>query len=361
MNLIASSPVASILGAAVRELTKSLLLVCFLAFSGHSAQAAKNTPFGAEMIAANYPNTSSEDVIRALALTSLVGGHSSHIWSFGNQDELAHFPGLVSLMRGAGLKSLLQVAPVFIDTPAPPEGYVRSFSDLRVRLLYLDSITKLARTRPDYLILATEINLLYRFNEPEFEYFRTLYRDAYALVKRISPNTKVGLSYLYTLWYAHYVLNNIDVPAMLEPADFIAFTTYPEELVFEGPFASIEDMPPEWYGAARMAYPNKLIGFSEVGWSSKLNSTPERQAEFVRHLPRLMSVVNPEFVTWAVLHDVDFFAKDKLLTPELISWLEGFGVDIDRLFGRFNAMGLLEGNGVAKPGLYEAFGLDFGQ
>jgi hypothetical protein len=168
----------------------------------------------------------------------------------------------------------------------------------------------------------------------------------------------VGCSFHHTLWYVNYVNEKLDVPALIAPADFIAFTSYPEELVFYGVYPSIAGIPSEWYRSVRDAYPNMPIGFSEVGWSSKLRGTLELQAEFVRNLPRLLSTTNPEFVTWAVLHDVDFFQKS-LLSADQIAFIEGLGVDIDTLFAHFNGMGLLNTPGDGKPGLLEATKLVF--
>jgi hypothetical protein len=329
-----------------------------VALSVAPARAAKDTPLGAELIGANYPNTSADDLLRALIVTSAIGGHSSHIWYFSNQPALADVAPIVSLMRWFGLKVLLQIGPTFLDSPSPPDGFAKSFADPAVRSLYLANVAAIASTHPDYLVLATEINLLYRFNPEQFEHFRSLYREAYDVVKSVSPGTRVGASYLYTLWYVNYVDEHVDVPALVAPADFIAFTTYPEDIVFAKVYPSIAEIPPAWYGAAREAYPTASIGFSEVGWSSKLRGTPELQAEFVRNLPRLMSTTGPEFVTWAVLHDVEFFQRS-LLTPEYVAFLESLGVDIDVLFAHFNGMGLLDGYGDAKPALFEAANLVF--
>ena len=335
------------------------VLAAVLLFSvAGASQAAKDTIFGSEMIAAHWPNTTAEDVGNAIQLTATVGGHASRIWFFAEQDKLAHIPLIVSVMRQTGLKVLLQIGSVFIDKPSPPVGMVPSFGDPAVRALFISSAYKLALTKPDYLNLCTEVNLLYRFNRPEFEHFRTLYTQAYNIVKAVSPKTKVGASYLYTVWFIDRFFDNVDVPAMLTPYDMLAFTGYPEDIIHAGVYDSIANMSPDWFGAARYAYPNATIGFSEMGWSSKVRGTPELQAEFVRNLPRLMSTVKPEFVTWAVLHDTDFF-KRGLLAPEQIALLEGLGVNIDTLFGHFNGMGLLDAQGNAKPAFHEAAQLVF--
>jgi hypothetical protein len=255
-------------------------------------------------------------------------------------------------MHSYGLQSLVQIGAIFLYQPDPPKGYAKTFANAWTRARYLADVETIARAKPNYLILATEINLLYRFNRPEFENFRSLYREAYNRVKAISPNTKVGVSHLYVVWFANYYLDNVDVPAMLGTADFLAFTTYPEFLVREGHYASIKDIPAGWHGAARLAYPNASIVFSEIGWASKVLGTPALQAEFVREIPRLFSTARADLLTWAVLHDVEFYQRS-LLDPAATNFLVGIGVNIDELFGHFNGMGLLDGYGNPKPALEE--------
>ena len=196
---------------------------------------------------------------------------------------------------------------------------------------------------------------MYRFNREEFDNYTSLYKEAYALVKSISPQTKIGASFLYTLFYA---FEQVHLPDALGDHDFIAFTSYLSWIVRDGHFASIEDIPAEWYGWARSQFPDTPLIFSEVGWASSGTGTPEAQAEYVRSLPRLMSIAQPELITWALLHDVEFFTFD-LLNQEQLDFLLDLGVDVSALFERFNAMGLREGNGMPKPAWSEAVNLDF--
>ncbi len=329
-----------------------------LAVAAGGTHAAKDTPFGVELIPPNFPLSSVNDVVNSIVLISQIGSHGSKIGVWGDPDALSKLGPLADAMRQFGLKSMLQLGTTFLGTPAPPPGFVRSFGDPNTRARLLADVLVLARAKPDYLVLTTEANLMHRFSPAEFELYRSLHSEAYALAKATSPNTKVGVSYLYSLWFADFHISKVDVPAKLQPYDFIAFTTYPEWLVREGHFASIAAIPPEWYGASRLAYPNAAIVFSEVGWASKVRGTPAIQQEYLRNLPRLMSTVRPQLVTWAVLHDVEYYSR-ALLSPESTAFLEGIGVDIDALFGHFNGMGLLDGFGNPKPGLIDAGKLVF--
>jgi hypothetical protein len=337
---------------------RRVVACAMLAFCTVTSHAARDTVLGVELIPANMPVSSVDDVGRSLWLTSQVGGHVSKIWHWGDPAALSFVRPMMQQASQFGLMTLMQMGTIFLGEPAPPPGYVSSFANPSTRERFLADVRLLAEMRPNYLVLTTEANLMYRFNPVEFENYRAVYAQAYALVKSVSPSTQVGVSYLYSLWFANYHLDKIDVPAKLTPSDFVAFTSYPEWLIREGHFATIADIPVEWYGAARMAYPNARILFSEVGWASKVRGTPAIQAEYLRNLPRLMSTVKPELVTWAVLHDSEYFSRD-LLTPEATAFLISIGVDIDALFGHFNGMGLLDGFGNPKIGFYEAVQVNF--
>ncbi len=346
------------LARGARSLLGRALCCSALLMSAQASMAAKDTPLGIELVPANFPNSTADDVTRALAITAIVGSHASKIWNWSDVSSLDKLDTLTVLMKQQGLKSMLQMGTHFLGNPSPPAGFVASFADPATRARFLHDVGVLAGSKPDYLVLTTEANLMHRFNNAEFENYRSIYAQAYALVKTISPQTQVGVSYLYSLWFANYQIDKIDVPALLKPADFIAFTTYPEWLIREGHFATISDIPPDWYGTSRKAYPNERLVFSEVGWASKVRGTPEIQAEYISNLPRLMSTTNPELLTWSLLHDVEFYTRD-LLDAQSTAFLISIGVDIDALFGHFNGMGLLDGFGTPKPGLYNAAQLSF--
>lgn len=329
-----------------------------LALAALPAAEAKPTVLGMEMIPRHMPSPTYSDLLAALQLTNVIAGHSSFIWHWSEDHNLPLVVNLVGLMKAYGLKSKIQVGPVFLRYPSPPAGYVESFADPLTRQRYLDDVRTIAAAKPDYLVLCTEANLLQRFNPEEFAHFKTLYAEAYHAVKAISPGTSVGASYLYTVWFAEYYVDDKDVPGMLLPRDFIAFTSYPLDLINEGWFASPSDIPAAWFTAGRQAYPSERILFSEMAWPSKHLGTPQTQVELVREIPRLVSGVGPETVTWAVLHDNEFFGRH-LLTPEAVAFLEGLDVDIDALFMHFNGMGLLDGFGFPKPAFEDAYHLTF--
>ena len=345
-------------GAVLAGIRRVLACALLAGLASGPALAVKNTPLGAELVAAHFPNSTATDTVNAMLITAQIGNHSCMTWHWGEAASLAPILGLPPIMRQFGLKSIIQMATTFLGNPSPGPDYPASFGSPLTRNHYLSNVAFIANTKPDYIVLTTEVNLMYRFNRPEFENFKTLYTQAYSLVKSISPNTKVGVTFLYKLWVGNYYIDHIDMPRLLQPYDFIGFTSYPADMVQDGSFASIADIPASWHGLARQAYPTETLIFPEVGWPSKGRGTPEEQAEFVRNLPRLMSTTHPELVTWALLYDVAFFTRD-LLSPDAVAFLTGLGVDIDLLFEHFNAMGLLDGSGNPKPALDAAAAIDF--
>ncbi len=317
-----------------------------------------DTPWGVSINPANFPNDTGEDAWRALLKTGAIGSHGSFIWTWNFQAGFKRYELLVPLMHTIGLKSFAQVSPNFLGAPSPPYGVgsEKSYADSEVRAKYLEDIERMARLQPNYLALATEINLMYYFHPGEFENYISLYRQAYGLAKSLSPRTQVGVTYLYRLFVFD---KEFHLPSLLGPHDFIAFTTYPDWWVKKGYFNSCAELPAEYYGRIREVFPNTPIVFSEIGWPSVgEHSSPEEQAIFVSRLPELMVDVQPDLVVWTLLHDTGFFQKE-YLDQDTIDFIESLGIHIDKLFDRFNGMGLCNRDGTFKPAWDEALDLDF--
>src|SRR5687767_5418474 len=124
------------------------LLVTSLSNSAH-AQTAKDTPFGTELVAANFPHSTVTEVINALTLSAAIGGHSCFTWHWG--DPNSPRSGVVTLpgvLRQFGLKSVIQFGASFLGDPAPPQGYAASFADPQTRARFLDDVSVVAAAHP---------------------------------------------------------------------------------------------------------------------------------------------------------------------------------------------------------------------
>lgn len=341
-----------------------LVLIAWLALPGPTeAQRPfpipfKDTPLGVELVGANYPDSTTEETVLAVALAAQMGSHVMFTWNWGNRSFIDGSHAVIEVAQLQELLVFLQIGTTFLGNPDPPGTLPPSFADEGVRGLYLQDVRTLAELKPDYLVMTTEANIMYRFNNEEFHNFKTLYAEAYQLVKSISPETKVGASFLYGLWFVQRFIDGEDVPSQLEPRDFIAFTSYPAWLLSDGHYERIADIPASWYGLGRTAYPDAEIVFSEVGWASTGKGSELLQAQYMANLPRLMSEAKPSHVTWALLHDVDFFGRG-LLTQEDLDFLLGLGVDIDLLFEHFNGTGIRYPDGSPKPAWFQALDLVF--
>jgi hypothetical protein len=333
----------------------SVLLAAWLPARG---QVRRNTPFGVMFNAAHAPdgNTTPEDFSRGLMMCHAVGGHIAymHEWQSGEPGR-AYLSALVPVFRALNQKIFLQFAPTILGEPQPPTGLAASFSDPLVRSRYLSEVSWLAQFRPDHLVLGAEADLTFYFSPLNAEAYASLYKEAYVLVKRISPQTQVGLSYHLDLLFTTGAFWVVDY---MGPQDFIGLTTYPNWLVHNGHVPSVSAIPTSYYDKVRMVFPNRPILFSEVGWPSAGRGSADEQAVFIRHLPRLFANVRPEIVTWTTLSDTRYF-RASLLNGIQLESLDNLSVPPQLLFDMLNSMGLQDWDGVEKPAYRAAMGLVF--
>ncbi|MBL8235977.1 MAG: hypothetical protein JNM66_01055 [Bryobacterales bacterium] len=331
-------------------------LVCIvglasMAAPGQELPPLRNTVFGINYVPAHVPESTDADAVQALLECRALGGHLSYIWEWPSGDKgLNDGAKLAAAAKELGFELTLQMSPTAIGAPVLPSGLQgTSFRDPDVRSRYLDDIGKMARLEADYFILAAEINLLYEVNPREFDSFVTLYREAYKLVKGISPKTKVGVSLHMDMLFS---FSQFSILPRLEPQDFIGLTSYPHWLVADGVYKSVEDIPLWYYKRLRLLIAKPII-FTEIAWPTGGRSSIEQQTAFVKRLPELMRGVNPEVITWALQHDVKHF-QTRWLTEQQIAILLGYKVDPEVLFDELNTMGLLSWDGPPKPAWLEA-------
>jgi len=225
-----------------------------------------------------------------------------------------------------------------LDLPATVRweaGADISFSNPVIRTAYIDAATNLARLNPPYLCLATEINFLAIQRLPEFLYFVTLYKEAYHAVKKISPQTKVFVTFQWE-WVRiidakepdkiaeHSKVINIFRPEL----DIIGITTYPS-VFHETP----EQLPTDYYTWIFHHVPQEEpVMIMEIGWPTSGTGSEAEQTAFIRRLPDLLKGINLVGIEWALLHDVK----------------------LDVFDANLNTVGLRYRDGKIKPG-YNAF------
>ncbi|MFL6623421.1 MAG: hypothetical protein ACJ8NR_12580 [Sulfurifustis sp.] len=306
--------------------------------------ANADTPRGVAVTPRNFPNHTGVDVDQAFSYAHDLGRHAVFIYQWSEIDPTV-VRALFEKAKNAKLIPILGLSPTTLDqgrkeldlpaTVRRQAGSNVSFSNPIIRAAYIKAATDLARLRPAYLCLATEINFLALQRLPEYLHFVTLYKEAYAAVKKISPATKVFVTFQWE-WVRildarepNRISEHSNVINVFRPElDLVGFTTYP---------AAFHDAPaqlPSDYYAWMFHHipPNEPVLFMEVGWPTSGSGNEAEQLAFLRRLPALMKGIHLAGLEWALLHDVQLGAFDANL----------------------NTVGLRYRDGRPKPG-YDAF------
>lgn len=326
-------------------LNRTLLLVAcgWIVFIG-LAGGARAFDSAVAVTPRNFPAHSSADLDDAFRLTRELGRYAVFIFQWRELD-----PRIAGLMvekaRHSGLIPIVGLSPTTLDqgrkeldlpdAVRKAAGRRISFANRTIRREYIRAAKELARLKPEYLCLATEINLLALQRLDEYLRFASLYKEAYRAVKKISPATRVFVSFQWE-WTRildaremHRLREHSKVISIFKPElDLIGLTTYPS------PFhANPAELPPDYYSWVNnhVERADRIL-LMEVGWPTSMSGDEDEQAEFVRRLPELLRDVNVDIVAWALLHDVNLGEFDANL----------------------NTVGLLTSGGRRKKA-YEAF------
>ena len=309
-----------------------------------TAQGRGGSPMGVAVTPRNFPSHTSRDVDDAFRLSRGLGDQAVFIFQWGKFD-LAIARLMVEKSRAAGLVPVLGLSPTTLDRKRKeldlPDDVRRriggeaSFGNPVVRKGFKKAARELARLKPAFLCLATEINFLALQRLPEYLRFASLYKEAYREVKRISPRTQVFVTFQWE-WVRivdakepHGIREHTKVIDIFRPElDLVGFTTYPS------PFhASPAALPSDYFTWAfhhiRRTDP---VMFMEVGWPTAGSGSAAEQVAFIRRLPELLRGMNVVGLDWSLLHDVG---------------LAEFDADL-------NTTGLITRRGARKPG-YRAF------
>jgi len=296
---------------------------------------------GMAVTPSHFPNHTPEDINSAFTLSQKLSQFSVFIYQWGQLDV-----NVASLMeaktRTAGMLSIIGLSPTTLDqgrkeldipdaVRAKANGWI-SFANPVIRDAYKNSVKELAKLQPAYFCLATEINMLGLQRMDEYLHFASLYKEAYDEVKRISPKTRVFVSFQHE-WIRildakdplnikeHSKLIDIFRPAL----DIIGLTTYPSEY-----HNSPLEIPADYYSWIYNHIPRSdRVLLMEVGWPTQGSGNVQEQVQYISLLPTLLKDVDVEVLAWALLHDVDLSEFDANL----------------------NTAGLIQSNGQFKLGL----------
>ncbi len=277
---------------------------------------------GVAVTARHFPSSSAGEIDAAFALAAQLGDHAVFIHQWSELD-LPTARRVLDKARAAGLEPIVGLSPTALsngrkDLDVPWQvrlfaGKPVSFADPIVRAAFRTAARQLAALGPRDLCLATEINLLALQRRDEFLHFVTLYKEAYREVKRISPGTRVFVSFQ---WEWMRILDATEPDRIAEHSkvvdvfrpqlDLIALTTYP------APFhAAPENLPANYYTwVYRHVRKTDEVLLMEAGWPTAGAGSEVEQANYIRRLPELLRGVKVVGVDWALLHDVDLPAFD---------------------------------------------------
>jgi hypothetical protein len=239
---------------------RSRLATALIALSGllASPPALAEAPRGIAITPRNFPNHTAADVDEGFRLAREVGQHAVLIYQWGEIDP-AVVRAMLEKTAQHGLVPVLGLSPTTLDQgrkeldlPARVRrraGANVSFSNPVIRRSYVAAVTELARLKPPYLCLATEINLLAMQRLPEYLHFATLYKEAYRAAKAESPQTRVFVTFQ---WEWMRILDAKEPDRIAEHSkvidifrpqlDLVGLTSYPSP--FHGAPA---ELPPDYY------------------------------------------------------------------------------------------------------------------
>jgi hypothetical protein len=198
----------------------------------------------------------------------------------------------------------------------PPSLSGRALDDPDVRAAFVTYAEYVAiNYEPDFLALGVEMNLYYERNRDDFENFKSLYAQAYDVVKEASPGTQVTVTMQYEDLQGiaptddpHF--ESWELVTAFDPRlDFVGISTYPSFV-----FANTGSIPDNYYTQLR-AFTDKPIAITEMGFSSAvsaqgLNSgSEEEQAKFVDRAIAEAARLSMPFAIWFAVWDPTY-ARD---------------------------------------------------
>jgi hypothetical protein len=303
---------------------------------------------GVALTPPHFPHQTDADIQQMFAMGKQVGTYAIFIYQWSQPDFKAVAEKVTEASHATGLIPVLALSPTQLggargelDLPANLNSVRhRSFSEKPIYESFLRDAVDLAKNKPPYLCLGTEINMLAFKDIHEYIYFAHIYKNAYTLVKKESPNTKVFVSFQWDFFYQMYKEDpkKVDEQKKLidifrPELDVLAFTSYPADR-----FGSPSEIPADYYSTlSRYSKPGDPVMFMEIGWPSSGKGSLTSQQQFVARLPELLGPVHPMLVAWSLLYDVG-------------SGLPG---------GDLGSTGLLNSDGGVKPALAEFEKLKF--
>jgi hypothetical protein len=280
-----------------------------------SAEPAPTFRTGVVVTPKNFPDHTANDVADMFRLNAELGNFSVIRVPWSDPNRMNAIRLMIDLANQYKLAPVVELSPFKADelkgaTLDPPRtvtgaGGRVSFTNSAVAEPFIDMALEVAELRPPYLALATDLNLLHQSDPGEYDAFAAVYRKIYERIKKISPSTKVFVTFQWDAMQQRDAKANREVIDKLRShMDLLAFSSDPVRL-FErqGPSA----IAPDYYGRIAAYRTGREEVFVELNWPSDGGSGEANQVTFIRNLPRMMTELKPAMVAWNFLHDVKVF------------------------------------------------------
>jgi len=277
--------------------------------------------------------------------------------STDNSQCLTDLRNQVTLAHANGLEAVFVVDPLNglnrREFMGLPDDWTPSFGTEQVRAAFTGFALWVVREfRPRYLGLASEINTYADAHPDDFPYYLSLYRDTYAAVKAVSPNTQVFVTFqwedLNNLFAAAaegrqpYQTNWDQVEAFEPQLDLWVISSYPFAA-----FQSGAAIPPDYY-TPLLGRTEKPLAVAEGGYTSEpvgpFPGTPQDQVDYLNAIHAQIGG-RLRFWVYLLLNDFDADSYAEAMRQQGLD-----EADVDTL-GMFRAVGLRQADGTPKPGL----------
>jgi Tol biopolymer transport system component len=270
-----------------------------------------NTKTGAVGTPRNFPKQNADDLRDMFQKSSELGSFAvvRVNWNDPNRVDAAKI--LASLAQQQSLAPVVELSPFKEDglkassldpgNSVPGAKGRLSFADQGVSDAYSKTILDLAAMKPPYLGVATNVNLYAQSDPAGFSAFARMYSALYPQIKRISPNTKVFVTFQWDALQGQGAAARSQVDAFGPNLDLLAFTSDPRKLFAkQGP----SGVPADYYSRISQYQSGARPVFLEVNWPSEGHTGEADQAAFIHSLPDLTSKVDPSMLAWTFLYDV---------------------------------------------------------
>jgi Tol biopolymer transport system component len=290
----------------------ALAAITVLALEAQPTPGRLSSKTGTVVTPRNFPKQTAEDLSDMFRLNAELGSFAVVRLNWNDVGRFDAARILVSLAEQRSLTAVLELNPfkadglkgASLDPGKALSGRVRrnSFADPAVADAYSIAVLELAQIQPEYLGIASDVNL-YALSDPAgFDALVALYRKLHPQLKKISPTTKVFVTFQWDAMQQQSAqANRRLVDAFGRDLDVLAFTSEPRKR-FEksGP----DGVPSDYYSPIAQYQSGDRPVFLEVNWPSDGRNGEADQAAFIRALPALLRPLDPSMLAWTFLHDV---------------------------------------------------------